>query len=965
MCMCKKHVCLITVILLVSVVGNALADTDWNNVGGDRDWDNVSNWDFGVPDSADKVGIRASIVGPIIDTGTTAVTGKVVCGDWGNTDAIDITDGSLATNGWFILGYGASDDGTFNVSGGTTTVSTHMDVGYKGAGHINMTSGTVTVNGTFGISMNIEGNASSGDVHLDGGTISCASISIQTGGSMDITGGTLIVDGDVTGMINIYKGDGRMTAHDGTWWVICDYGVTTAGKTTVTASDTAPPEPPAPAFPPGDFDDDYDVDIDDVKLLADFWVSQGFPGDFDVNDDGSIDGVEFAQIAEYWRHKSKNVVFIVIDDYNITVESYGHPVVQTPNIDSLATRGVRFENALCNYAVCNPSRSSFLSGLRPDSTGIFGNSGVENQYADILGHRVSLPRLFRNNGYYTKNLGKIFHTTNPHDQDTQAWDEINDYGATGLGQTGTGRNLTDGVLGWCRWLAANGDDEDQGDGIIAREAVEFIGQTHDKPFFLAVGFHKPHDPFHAPASYFDMYPLGDCDPPVVPASWQPYGTGCYLNIPCASAAPFNAFDDNDKREFLRAYYACTTFVDAQVGKVIQALDDNGMTDDTIIILFGDHGYHLGEHRHWNKVTVFEKCHRAPFVVLAPDSLAPAGSVTNEIIEFVDIYPTLAEMCRLKDVPSDLEGISFQPLLDDPDKPWKEAGFIQVRRGGSDPKMGRAVHVGQWRYVEWERLSTQVVEEVELYDTDADPTEYVNLAGNPAYADITLYLQELLHNGQNRLRVPAVDLIGGTFVHLKLDETAGAVAADDSANDFDGALINMDDSDWVAGVDGNALDFDGVNDHVAVDGMCAAMAGNDVTVSAWVKAPAVNTAHQFIISINTASGDNKLLCGTQANSDTLSMYESGWHDTATMVIDNTWHHIAYVIEDSSDTITIYVDGSDVLSFTLTVPISTTDVFSLGQEYDAGMATGDFYSGLLDDVRVYDRALSPAEIAILAQ
>ncbi len=950
MCMCKKNMFLISIVLLLVMVGSALADTDWTNNGSDRLWRNGANWDAGVPDLTDKTGIRQGGDGPIIDSSTAAVTNVMVVGDWGHTDSIDITGGSLAVNSWFTLGYGGSDDGTFDVSGGTTTVGSQLDIGKAGAGHINMTSGTVTVNGTFGIAT----DSGTGHVQLDGGTISCASFSMDTGATMDITGGTLIINGDVTGTINTYEGDGLMTAYNGSssWWVLCDYNTTNTGKTTVVASDTPPPTPPAPAFPPGDFDNDYDVDIDDVKLLAEYWVSDVFPDDFDINDDDSVNGVELAQLAEYWQHKSKNVLFIIIDDLNDTLGCYGHPVVLTPNIDDLAGRGLRFENALCNYPVCNPSRSSFLSGLRPDTTTILGNSGPENQYANVLGHRVSLPRLFRNNGYYTKSLGKIFHTTNPHDQDALAWDEINDYGATALGGTGEERNMTDGALGWCKWRKAGGGDEDQGDGIIAREAVSFLNQTHDKPFFLAVGFHKPHDPFIAPAPYFDLYPLANCTPPTVPSGWAAESN----NIPQSSRDIFLAFDDNDKREFLRSYYACTTFVDTQVGKVIQALDNNGLAEDTIIFLLGDHGYHLGEHEHWNKVTVFGKCHGAPFMVVAPDAEADEGLVTSEIIEFVDIYPTLAEMCKLKDVPSDLEGISFQPLLDDPTQPWKEAGFIQVSRNG-----GHAIQTERWRYTEWTDGFR------ELYDHQADPIEYNNLIDDPQYADVILYLQELFQNGQNRFKTPAVDLIGGTFVHLMLDETTGAVAADDSANDFDGTLINMDDSDWVGGNTGNGLDFDGVNDYVTVDGVCAAMAGNDVTVCAWVKAPALNPAMQFIISINTTDGDNKLLLGTPGNTATLSLVDSDpvWRHTTAPIIDNTWHHIAYVIEDSSDTVTVYVDGSDVLSFTLTTPISTTDVFSLGQEYDTPMTTGDFYSGLLDDVRVYDRALSQPEIAVLAQ
>ncbi|MCK5563755.1 MAG: glycoside hydrolase family 99-like domain-containing protein [Planctomycetes bacterium] len=227
-------------------------------------------------------------------------------------------------------------------------------------------------------------------------------------------------------------------------------------------------------------------------------------------------------------------------------------------------------------------------------------------------------------------------------------------------------------------------------------------------------------------------------------------------------------------------------------------------------------------------------------------------------------------------------------------------------------------------------------------------------------DVRVYGYALNETEIGRLYNPS-----GLFAHWKLDETTGALAADESANGYDGTLVNMDDSDWVAGNTGNGLDFDGVNDYVDAGGVCAAMAGKDVTVSAWVKAPVVNPVSQFIISINTSTGDNRLLCGTQPGSDTFSLGDTAWHDTAATVIDNTWHHIAYVLEDSYDTITVYVDGSEALSFTSTVSVAADDILSFGQEYDPGMTTGDFYNGMLDDVRIYDYALSEAEIAGLAQ
>jgi len=230
-------------------------------------------------------------------------------------------------------------------------------------------------------------------------------------------------------------------------------------------------------------------------------------------------------------------------------------------------------------------------------------------------------------------------------------------------------------------------------------------------------------------------------------------------------------------------------------------------------------------------------------------------------------------------------------------------------------------------------------------------------------DVKVYDYALNKTQIRRLYDPS-----GLLAHWKLDETTGAVASDDSVYDHDGTLVNMDDSDWVPGIAGNALDFDGINDYVAADNVCAVMAGRDITVSAWIKAPAVNPANQFIISINSSNGDdNKLLMGTPAGTATLSLAdpEPVWRHTSATVIDNTWHHVAYVIEDSTDTVTVYVDGSEVLSFASAVSIAVDDVFSLAQEYDAGMTTGDFYSGQLDDVRIYDWPLSQAEIATLAQ
>ncbi|MDX1284939.1 MAG: sulfatase-like hydrolase/transferase, partial [Draconibacterium sp.] len=239
----------------------------------------------------------------------------------------------------------------------------------------------------------------------------------------------------------------------------------------------------------------------------------------------------------------KNVLFIVVDDLNTTVGCYGHPIVKTPNIDKLAESGVKFNHAYCNYAVCGPSRGSFLTGLRPESINILDN---RTPLQDVLGNRVTLPFLFKQNGYHTVSIGKVFHGKKHGHGDPKAWDEIYSFGATELGKKGEMRNMTDGVLKWCHWRIAEGGDEDQQDGQNAKKAIEFIKTKRDKPFFLALGFAKPHDPFIAPKKYFDMYPLEDCDPPQLPEGWEPP----YKHSLPGETKTFNKFTNQDKREFL-------------------------------------------------------------------------------------------------------------------------------------------------------------------------------------------------------------------------------------------------------------------------------------------------------------------------------------------------------------------------------------------------------------------------------
>ena len=430
-----------------------------------------------------------------------------------------------------------------------------------------------------------------------------------------------------------------------------------------------------------------------------------------------------------------NVLFITADDLRPDLGCYGHKVVRSPSIDRLAARGTRFDRAYCQYPVCNPSRTSFLTGLRPDSTRVLDNS---THFRKTIPDVVTLPQLFRQNGYATASLGKIFHRgltmeeLRPEMDDAKSWDSARYFQATPIGLTGEGRNLTGGRVPWCRWLAAEGGDEDQPDGQVAQAAVQFLETNRNRPFFLAIGFHKPHDPFNAPKKYFDLYPLDRLEPASDPARRgadlpSAIGGGAW-------AREFERFNDRDRREFIRAYYAGVSFTDAQVGKVLDALDRLGLAENTVVVFLGDHGFHLGERGWWNKNTLFELSARVPLIVSDPRA-KQRGSATKRLVELLDLYPTLADLCGVTP-PGGLEGRSFRPMLDDPQQPGKQAAYTQVKRGRIE---GRSVRTERWRYTEWDGGG----QGAELYDQDADPGEYHNLAGDPAQARTVTELKSLL------------------------------------------------------------------------------------------------------------------------------------------------------------------------------------------------------------------------------
>jgi uncharacterized sulfatase len=429
-----------------------------------------------------------------------------------------------------------------------------------------------------------------------------------------------------------------------------------------------------------------------------------------------------------------NVLLIIADDLNCDLGCYGHRIVKTPNLDKLAEESVRFEKAYVQYPICNPTRASFLTGLYPETIRVFNNSDHLRQALPDL---VTLPQLFRSGGYFTAAFGKVFHRGVLPDQelemeDPPSWD-LRERGREGeRARRGTGRDFPSGSPFGYRWLAAEGDDEDQKDGAIASEAIRFLEGRREGPFFLAVGFHRPHVPLQCPRKYFDLYSLEDFE---APAPSEPSPEAPKALPSDDSESSFASWSDDDRREFLRGYAACVSFMDAQAGRVLDALDRLHLTESTIIVFLGDQGFHLGEQGWWGKNTLFERSLRVPLLVRAPGAKGN-GRSCSALVELVDLYPTLAELCALP-APPGLEGKSFRSLLENPAGDGRKAAYSILRRGRS--VAGRTVRTERWRYTEWNggALGT------ELYDYASDAAEESNLASDPAHSKTKGELAKLL------------------------------------------------------------------------------------------------------------------------------------------------------------------------------------------------------------------------------
>jgi iduronate 2-sulfatase len=462
--------------------------------------------------------------------------------------------------------------------------------------------------------------------------------------------------------------------------------------------------------------------------------------------------------------KHPNVLFVVCDDLNTHVSPSGYTSIHTPALDRLAAESLTFRRSYCQYPVCGPSRASFLSGLYPESSGVLDNK------LDIRKTRpgtVSLPQRLKENGYWTASVGKIFHSPR-HQHGEIAWHEQIMFQNDELPLVAKARKAYEAEHGsvedrknrknWKAYLQTLSTqtrgqtqpgygptrlkDEQHKDGKNVRQIIDWLDRKSfgDKPFFIACGIQKPHVPFLAPQKYFDRYPRANLKFSINPSNdWN--------DIPAlAMVKRFQSFgfelgSENDalRREYIQAYHACVSFVDAQLGMLFDSLREHDLWDDTIVIFTSDHGYHLGEHFMWGKVTLFEECARVPLIVRVP-GMTKAGTVTQSIVENVDLYPTLLDLCGVES-PDPLQGGSFVPILKNPQFRGKEVAYTVVSRG---EKLGRSIRTQRWRYAEWGSPELS-----ELYDLEKDPREYVNLARDGDYREQVIKMRGILQSTKER------------------------------------------------------------------------------------------------------------------------------------------------------------------------------------------------------------------------
>ena len=477
------------------------------------------------------------------------------------------------------------------------------------------------------------------------------------------------------------------------------------------------------------------------------------------------------------RRRPPNILFIAVDDLKPMLGCYGDDKIKSPNIDRIAERGMVFRNNLCQQAVCGPSRASLLTGLRPDTTRVWD---LATRMRDMIPDVLTLPQYFKQKGYTTLGMGKIFDgrcCDGWGSQDKASW-------SAPFLKTG-GRLYANKKFSSQKPTAKNRDkvqrpptecadveDTVYTDGMAGQLGAEILRKlsSEKNPFFLAVGFVKPHLPFCAPKKYWDLYkrkefrvhPFQERSKNGPDIAYHDSGElrGGYTDVP--RKGPLS---EEKQLELIHGYHAAVSFMDAQVGKLLDEMDRQGVVDNTIVVLWGDHGWHLGDHGMWCKHSNFEQASRAPLLIAAPKARAKGGSADSPT-EFVDIFPTLCDLAGLP-IPSQLEGASLVPILNDPLASVKAAAIGQYPRSdGGKRVMGYAYRTRRYRYVEWVRKDYRKGEKTgpviarELYDYEKDPMEKVNAIDDPDYAKVRRRLEKVAKDGWKKLRGKDFDAYEG-------------------------------------------------------------------------------------------------------------------------------------------------------------------------------------------------------------
>lgn len=441
-----------------------------------------------------------------------------------------------------------------------------------------------------------------------------------------------------------------------------------------------------------------------------------------------------------------NVLFIAVDDLRVELGCYGDSQVLSPNIDRLAERGTLFQRAYCQQAVCNPSRASLLTGLRPDTLKVWD---LPTHFRTTTPHAVTLPQCFKQNGYLSVNIGKIFHNWRQDDfkGDAPSWSrpQVMHYASHAMDKAQVEGDVPPDLATLPRTEMRDVPDNAYFDGRIAELAVAELEalSKQPKPFFFAVGFWKPHAHFNAPKKYWDLYDPDEIDLPANPTPPE--------NVPSIalhdSREILRGFDGRKSSELTEmevrglrhGYLAAISYVDAQIGRVLDALDRVGLRENTIVVFWSDHGFHLGEHGLWAKTSNFELDAHVPLIIASPDH--PSGRRATGLVELLDLYPTLAELCNIE-APNNLQGSSLVPMLVNPQASVKSAALTQHTRpaypSAKTPleAIGYSIRTDRFRYTEWRSVTTSEVLAHELYDHSIDPHETVN------YADATKYQSEI-------------------------------------------------------------------------------------------------------------------------------------------------------------------------------------------------------------------------------